>query len=49
MPNWAKSLTIRVAMSMIGDDKTGNLGWYQEFVPKADAIYAQHMREIGEE
>jgi hypothetical protein len=34
---------------LIGGDKTGNPRWYREFVPKADAIYAQHLREIGEE
>jgi len=39
----------RTGTLLIGGDKTGNLRWYQEFVPKADAIYAQHLREIGEE
>ena len=39
----------RTAILLIGGDKTGNLRWYQEFVPKADAIYARHLREIGEE
>jgi hypothetical protein len=34
---------------LIGGDKTGNPRWYREFVPKADAIYTQHLREIGEE
>ena len=36
----------RVAMLLIGGDKTGNSRWYKVFVPKADAIYAAHLREI---
>lgn len=36
----------RVAMLLIGGDKTGNSRWYKVFVPKADAIYATHLREI---
>jgi hypothetical protein len=36
----------RVGVLLIGGDKTGNSRWYEEFVPKADAIYAQHLREI---
>jgi len=39
----------RTGVLLIGGDKTGNPRWYQEFVPKADAIYAQHLREIGDE
>ena len=38
----------RTAMLLIGGDKTGRPGWYKEFLPKADRIYAQHLREIGE-
>lgn len=37
----------RVAVLLIGGDKTGNDRWYEEFVPRADAIYEQHLREIG--
>jgi hypothetical protein len=36
----------RTAMLLIGGDKTGNNRWYKIFVPKADAIYADHLREI---
>lgn len=36
----------RVAILLIGGDKTGNKRWYKIFVPKADAIYAGHLREI---
>jgi hypothetical protein len=39
----------RTGILLIGGDKTGNPRWYQEFVPRADAIYARHLREIGEE
>jgi hypothetical protein len=28
----------RIAMLLIGGDKTGNNRWYEEFVPLADAI-----------
>jgi hypothetical protein len=38
----------RVGVLLIGGDKTGNSRWYEEFVPKADTIYAQHLREIKE-
>ena len=33
-------------MLLIGGDKTGNAAWYDEYVPKADGIYAQHLREL---
>jgi hypothetical protein len=39
----------RTGVLLIGGDKTGNPRWYEEFVPKAEAIYAQHLREIGKE
>ena len=38
----------RVAILLIGGDKTGNDRWYEQFVPKADEIYDQHLRELGE-
>ena len=38
----------RAGVLLIGGDKTGNSRWYEEFVPKADTIYAQHLREIKE-
>ena len=37
----------RTAMLLIGADKTGRPDWYEEFVPKADKIYARHLKEIG--
>lgn len=36
----------RVGMLLIGGDKTGNPNWYEEYVPRADKIYAQHLREL---
>ena len=39
----------RTGVLLIGGDKTGNPRWYEEFVPKAEAIYAQHLREIEKE
>lgn len=38
----------RTAMLLIGGDKTGRPDWYEEFVPKADRIYGQHLKEISE-
>jgi hypothetical protein len=39
----------RVGMLLIGGDKTGNPDWYERYVPKADKIYARHLRELEEE
>ncbi len=39
----------RCAMLLIGGDKTGNPRWYREYIPIADAIFAQHLREIAKE
>ncbi len=39
----------RTGVLLLGGDKTGNNRWYEEFVPKADAIFAQHLREIKKE
>ena len=37
----------RTGILLIGGDKSGNPRWYSEFVPKADALYGEHLREIG--
>ena len=34
---------------LIGGDKTGKDRWYEEFVPRADKIYAEHLRQIEKE
>jgi hypothetical protein len=39
----------RIAILLIGGDKTGNDRWYLEFVPRADRIYAEHLRQIENE
>jgi hypothetical protein len=39
----------RVAILLIGGDKTGNDRWYEEFVPRADKIYAEHLQAIEKE
>lgn len=39
----------RVAILLIGGDKTGNDRWYDEFVPLADRIYAEHLKQIAKE
>lgn len=39
----------RVAILLIGGDKTGNDRWYEEFVPVADRLYDDHLRAIAEE
>ena len=39
----------RVALLLIGGDKTGNDRWYEEFVPRAEAIYDRHLCELKQE
>lgn len=39
----------RVAILLIGGDKTGNNRWYEENVPRADAIYDEHLGELESE
>jgi hypothetical protein len=39
----------RCAILLIGGDKTGNPRWYDEFVPKADDLYDEHIDELKEE
>ncbi|GMO36310.1 MAG: type II toxin-antitoxin system RelE/ParE family toxin [Termitinemataceae bacterium] len=38
----------RVALLLIGGDKTGNDRFYEEFIPVADKIYDQYLREMEE-
>jgi hypothetical protein len=37
----------RVAILLIGGDKTGDDRFYEEFVSLADKIYDQYLKEIG--
>jgi len=39
----------RTAFLLLGGDKTGNNRWYEEYVPRADTIYDQHLRELETE
>jgi hypothetical protein len=38
----------RNAYLILGGDKTGDKDWYVDAIHRADAIYAQHLKEIGE-
>ena len=38
----------RSAYLILGGDKTGNPNWYVDAIRRAEAIYAQHLKEIGE-
>jgi hypothetical protein len=38
----------RNAYLILGGDKTGDKNWYIDAIRRADAIYSQHLREIGE-
>ncbi|MDR0784395.1 MAG: type II toxin-antitoxin system RelE/ParE family toxin [Treponema sp.] len=37
----------RTAILLIGGDKTGNDRFYEEFIPVADDIYDQYLKETG--
>jgi len=37
----------RVAILLLGGNKTGDDGWYDRFVPLADDLYDEHLVEIG--
>ena len=39
----------RIAILLIGGDKTGKDRWYEEFVPIADEIYNQHIEDLKKE
>ena len=39
----------RMAILLIGGDKTGNNRWYEEFVPIADKLYDTHLMEFKAE
>ena len=39
----------RAASLLIGGDKTGNNRFYEEMLPKAEAIYRQHLRDLDRE
>jgi len=39
----------RVAILLLGGDKTGNDRWYEEFVPVADRLYDAHVASLKRE
>ncbi len=39
----------RMAILLIGGDKTGNNRWYEEYVPIADRLYEDHLKTLKEE
>ncbi|MCP4353573.1 MAG: addiction module toxin RelE [Desulfobacterales bacterium] len=39
----------RVAVMLIGGNKTGDSRWYEKYVPLADRLYAEHMESLREE
>ena len=39
----------RVAILLLGGDKTGDDRWYEKAVPLADRLYEEHLSEIEEE
>lgn len=39
----------RIAILLIGGDKTGRDRWYEEFVPKADDLYDEHLEILEQE
>jgi hypothetical protein len=39
----------RVAILLIGGDKTGDDRWYERFVPLADRLYDEHLEELHRE
>jgi hypothetical protein len=38
----------RNAYLILGGDKTGDKIWYADAIRRAESIYAQHLKEIGE-
>ena len=39
----------RTSILLIGGDKTGNDRFYREYVPVADRLYDEHLRELRKE
>jgi hypothetical protein len=38
---------LRLALLLIGGDKTGDGRWYEKAIPQADVIYSEHLKELG--
>jgi len=39
----------RSAILLLGGDKTGHDRWYEEYVPRADRLYEQHLDTLRRE
>jgi hypothetical protein len=39
----------RVAVLLIGGQKTGNNRWYEIYIPRADRLYDEHLRQLRNE
>lgn len=39
----------RVALLLIGGNKTGNDDWYEQFIPVADRLYDEHLKALTNE
>jgi hypothetical protein len=39
----------RIAILLIGGDKTGSDRWYEEYVPRADRLYDEHLATLKKE
>ena len=37
----------RTALLLLGGDKTGDPSWYEKFVPIADDLFDQHLRQLA--
>ena len=40
---------LRTAVLLVGGDKTGDDRWYENFVPVADRLFANHLNELRKE
>ena len=38
----------RMAILLLGGDKTGNDRWYEENIPIADRLYDEHLQSLGD-
>jgi hypothetical protein len=39
----------RAAILLIGGDKTGNPKWYEAYVPIADQLFDDHLKQLARE
>ncbi len=39
----------RAAILLLGGKKTGDDRWYKDAIPKADALYDEHLRTLNDE